>query len=499
MKILFVRPNRDTFGYKPVGISLLSALCKQAGHEVRLFDTTFYDTGVEEYSLYASKINKYKPVDFSAYDLRKVKGDLKAEVFAVMQDFSPDVCAFSLTSDDRFLAQELAEYIKRFDRSIPVIWGGAHPTVCPDEVINLDCVDYACLGEGIEALPEMLEALEKGNDTTTIKNFYGKHQGRIYKNDMRELFLDFDSLPFLDWEIFDNRQFLKPFDGRITICGDFMSNFGCPYHCSYCINSTLHSFTKRRVRHYSPARAIQELKYLKEKYHLTLIRFPDEDFLMRPMAELEEFAELYIQEIALPFSIKTHPRTVSQKKVDLLKKMGNQGVNIGVESGNDYIRKEILKRVESIEDVKKAFKLFVDAGIRTGAYVMMGLPFEDRAKIFESIELCREIKPTVIEHGFFFPFEGTDLYQVSVDHGFYDKAEVPIFNWHTPTLKLPGISREELMGIYRCFPLYVKFPKSYYPLIERAEKNDAVGEELFNLLGKIYYDHVALNDGFFHE
>lgn len=489
MNILFVYPNKDTFGYKPVGIALLSALLKRDGHKVALFDTTFFDLGVEEYTGYNVAIKKYKPVDFSGHNVAKVKVDLGAEVRKTLDAFKPDLAGVSLTQDEDEVSTAICRFIKEHRPDLPIAWGGAHPTVDPADCIGRPYVDFCCVGEGIEAVPELIRALESGGDVTNIPNIWAKRDGTVFENPMRPLYRDMDALPYLDWDVFDPRQFLKPFDGRITRCADFMAVHGCPHRCSYCINSWLFTHTKGLVRGLSPRRAVDELKFHIERHGVDFVRFPDEDFLMRPKKVFFEFAELYAREVGLPFTCKTHPRSVSVEKVEALKAMNIAGVSIGVESGNEFIRREVLGRIETPDEIRRAFAIFNDAKIRTGSYIMLGLPYEDREKIFDTIELLRDIKPTVVEFGFFFPFKGSTLYDVCMKEGFYDPTEVPTFQWHYPTLKLPTISREELKGLYRCFNLYCKMPKSFYKLIERAEKDDPVGDELFKLLVEVYAEH----------
>jgi anaerobic magnesium-protoporphyrin IX monomethyl ester cyclase len=499
VNVLFIRPNKDAFGFKPIGISLLSAICKKNNHKVALFDTTFFDFGFEEYTVTGSRINKYKPIDWSDYQVEKKKCDLKSELIRVLVEFKPDVCALSLLSDERFIARDISRYIREYNPDIPIIWGGVFPTVSADTTIACEYIDYICVGEGIEALPELLSAIEAGKDGTKIKNIYAKKAGEIFRNENRPLFEDLDSLPYVDWDIFDKRQFYKPFDGNIVVGGDWMSNWGCPYKCTYCINNWLNRLAKRKLRRYSPERAVEELEYLKKKYHLTFMRFHDEDFLMRPLEHLKEFGQLYSDRIGLPFSIETNPHSVTDDKVTILKEMGIASASLAIESGNEYIRKTILKRVDSLDDIVRAFSSFYTKGIRTSSFNMLGLPFEDRSKIFDTIEINRKARPTVADSGFFFPFEATELHDTSVKNNFYKKEEVPIYRRDYPALNQPWMTREELIGLHKCFSLYVKLPKSYYPLIRRAEHNDPVGQELFEILSEIYNDHVFLKGGHFEE
>jgi len=77
MRILFVRPNKDVFGYKPIGISLLSALLKQDDHKTKLLDTTEIDFGNADSKKTLESISVFKPVDYGNIDMNKKKVDLR--------------------------------------------------------------------------------------------------------------------------------------------------------------------------------------------------------------------------------------------------------------------------------------------------------------------------------------------------------------------------------------------------------------------------------------
>ena len=503
MKILFILPNVSEFGVKPIGISLLSAISKNCGHQTELFDLTFYefseiDDCINNSSIYALK-NQAKYVDYEKYGIRKLKINLRECLHQKLFEYKPDLCAFSLMTSERDLSRKLADYIKEYDNNIPIIWGGIYPTSSPEEAISYSSVDYICLYEGIEALSELLDAIENKKDTTKIKNIYEKKNGKIIRNEIRSKFQGLNSLPYLDWEIFDKRKFLRPFKGKIITGGEFMSIIGCPNRCTYCMNNWLNK-EDRRIRFYSPKRIIEEIKYLKVKYSLDFLTFRDDDFLLRPMNDFVEFAELYRNEIHLPFAIQTNSKSVTEEKVRILKSMSLNSVNIGIETGDEYIRREVLKRIDSFEEVENAFRLFNEAGIETHALNMIGLPTETRETIFKTIEYNRKIKPTVSYVSIFYPFERTELYDLCVEKKWFKpgkKKQIDILRFSA--LNLPEISKEEVEGLNKCFTMYVKLPKSFRRLIERAEKNDKTGHELFKILSEIYYDHVLEKDGYFRE
>ena len=501
MRILFVWPNKDQFGCKPIGISLLSAICKQEGYETDLFDTTFFDFGYADNTSIREEICIHKSVDFSGYDVEKKNTDLKSEFIKTLNRFSPNVVCFSALSDEYAIALELSKYTKEYSLDIITVFGNKYATICPDDVINERSVDFVCIGEGIEALPELLTALDQDKNTANIKNIWAKINGIVIKNDVRPCLPDLDTLPYLDWDMFDERHSLRPYDGKLYTGGDYMSNWGCLNQCTYCINEFMMNIygKSKYLRSFSPQRSIDELIFLKDKYSLNFIRFYDEDFLMRPLSKLKEFAVLYEKEIALPFVIETNPISVNEEKVRILNDMGCVSATLGIESGNDYIRRVVLKRKESKEDIENAFKLLNKYQIRSASFNMIGLPYETRSAFFDTVNVNIEAKVKAPDIGFFYPFEGTKLRDVSIEEGFFDPIERPIYEREKPALNhLTDLPEDELIGLNKTFLLYVKLPKIFYPLIERAEKNDITSKEIFKLLAEIYNEYVLRNDGFFN-
>ena len=305
MKLLFVWPNKDSFGFKPIGLSLLAAISRDLGWEVKLFDTTEIDFGFVDVTQSGETTKFCKPVDLLRYGLQKKKQDLGAGFTKVLEEFKPDCLAFSVLSDEVFIAAEISAIAKRASPWLPVIWGGKYPTLNPEKTLTAFDCDFVCVGEGLEAFRDFLAAFSTGKDLCNIPNIWAKKKDVIKQNKIRSLKKELDDLPFVDWEIFDKRQFYKPFEGKVYISGDHMLNWGCPYHCTYCINHFYHNIydNKYFMRRYGNRRIIDELKYLKNKFCLEFIKFHDEDFLLRPEEGLRELSDMYSQEVNIPFFI----------------------------------------------------------------------------------------------------------------------------------------------------------------------------------------------------
>jgi radical SAM superfamily enzyme YgiQ (UPF0313 family) len=500
-KVLFVWPNKDSFGYKPIGISILSGIAQNLGWDTRLFDTTEINFGFMDVNEAGLAAKLCKPVDLFPYGHQKKKIDLSSKFIEILEEFKPDCLALSVLNDEFLIAAEISYIAKKIFPDLPVIWGGKYPTLLPEKVLLQFHADYVCIGEGLDPFGDFLIALSGNEDLFNIPNIWAKKNGKIIKNSIRPLRKDLDSLPYVDWELFNKAHFYKPYDGNVYVGGDHMLNWGCPYHCTYCINDFNHKLYngKYLMRRYSVKRVIDELKYLKDKYKLNFFRFHDEDFLMRPLQNMRELSEAYRQEINVPFVIETNSKSVTEEKVEYLKNMNCVSASVAIETGDPQLRKELLKRVDTEEDIVKAFSLLNDAGIRTSAFIMFGIPFETRATYQKTIELTKKANVQYPSTGFFYPFEGTELRNIAIKEGFFDpdNKTTLVYQRDMPALQTPELSREELIEMNNVFVLYVKLPECYRPFIERSEKTDRIGINLRKKLLEVYDNTVFVNNGWY--
>lgn len=503
MKVLFVWPNKDSFGFKPIGLSLLAGIARNFGWDSKLFDTTEIDFGFTDSTQSGESAKIFKPVDRSRYGQVKRKLNLSHEFAKALEGYNPDCLAISVLSDEFLIAAQISRVARQTYPGLPIIWGGKYPTLNPELTLKKYDVDFVCVGEGLDAFSDFLKGLSQGSDLYSIRNIWAKKGESIITNSIRPLKTNLDELPYVDWTIFDKRQFYKPFSGNIYVSGDHMLHWGCPYHCTYCINAFYHKMydNKYFMRRYSVKRIIDELKYLKGKYSLEFFKFHDEDFLMRPLENLRELSEAYRQEVNIPFVIETNPRSVTEQKVKLLKDMNCVSASIGIETGDSNLRKNLLKRVDSEADVIKAFSLFMESNIRAVAFIMLGIPFESRETYRRTIELCRKANAQYPDAGFFYPFEGTELRKVAIREGFFnpEDKDTIIYRWDRPALHFDNLDERELIEMRNVFVLYVKLPKCYEPFIRRSETQDSLGRELRKRLLEIYDKTVWANDGWYTD
>ena len=236
-----------------------------------------------------------------------------------------------------------------------------------------------------------------------------------------------------------------------------------------------------------------------KKWDIARLKFHDDDFCLKPLPYFRDLAAKYRKKIGVPFSALTNAKNVTLEKVELLKSMNCVHMAVAIESGREDYRKDILNRKESREDIVRAMHLLNDAGILTTSYNMVGLPFENRDMIMETIALNRESQVRYPSVAFFRPFPGTRLRELSVANGFIRPDEELAFDNTRPSLNLPDISSDELVALRERFHLYVKMPVEFHGYIERSERPDSLGRTLTAELYGIYEDCVFPHDGVWND
>ena len=491
MKILFFHPANYLEIGIPQGIAILSARLKQEGHAIDLFDTTFlkpedYVHKNEDDLMVGPAI--YKKTPYTMEDL--VKDDPPVCLYEAFQkkieEFDPNLIAISTMTTNYDFAIDL---LKKVKVCCPVIVGGVHATISPDDVIAEKKVDMICVGEGDEALPELCKALSKGSNHRGIKNLWIKEKdGSITKNGLGS-HVNLDELPCPDWSLFDSRHLFRPYEGQIYKGGFYISSRGCPGGCSYCVNSTLRTISKgcgTYFRYQRPETTVKHLEELKTEYGVNWLKFGDDTFLLQPLKSMAELHEK-IKPLNIFFGCSVRPDTVTREKVSLARDMGCVAMSVGIESGNEEIRRNILNRKISNRDMEGAFRIINEHDIRISSFNMIGLPEERRENVFETIEFNRQLKVKSANVYIIYPFPGS---RIALEHHVQHKDGkgriIPMSK--ASRFCLSNMTPSELEGLRKTFNLYLFLPKSLWPMLQLAEGRGKKSQMIFENLTKFAQD-----------
>jgi anaerobic magnesium-protoporphyrin IX monomethyl ester cyclase len=191
----------------PVGMGLISACLREAGHDTRVVHLN-QELG--------------RPMDLASCEQEA-------------RQYKPELVGFSCTSGQFKFVRQLAPLYKYW-LNMPILCGGIHATVAPDQVLSTPGIDLICRGEGEEAVVELADALAHGRDWHAIHNLGYLQDGQATLNPLRPLVADLDRLPYPDRQRFDFGRIVELKRGFANL----MAGRGCLFHCTYCVNNFFH-------------------------------------------------------------------------------------------------------------------------------------------------------------------------------------------------------------------------------------------------------------------
>jgi len=453
INVLFVYPNRETILRIPLAASILCSVIEQAGHNVKVLDTTFIGGEFRTDIKFSEQKGTVKKSNIEEYIGDLDNRSLETIIRECVRDFPPDLIAVSLIERNYSTTIKVVHLLKKVTDA-PVLIGGIMATLAPEMLINNDEIDIICVGEGEGAVADICNAISRRRSFSNIANLWVKENGRIVKNHLRPL-VNLDTIPEQNWKPFDGRHIYRSYKGRVHRNGSFEFARGCMKVCSFCVAPSLRNVQKNLGQYHrfkTSERVIEEIENKVKKYNLDLIHFGDTDFLSKMRNDnLEAFAMLYKKRIGLPFLIQSGAETINEDRMKLLSLAGCENISVGVESGSDRVRKQVIKKHVSKKKIIEAFKLGRKYKIRMTANYMLGLPDETEEDIMETIRFNRLVNPPAIAAFYFTPFVGTELYNVSLEKG-YIKGFDPAQNLHKESpLEMPHLPQQKVKHLLKQF------------------------------------------------
>lgn len=431
MHVLFVFDRLEK-GFNS-GIGALSAFLKLHGHTCRLLIVD-RNEGEEEFKRSVSEI-----------------------------DPPPGLAAFTVMTFQWERVKILSRWLKEV-LDVPVLCGGYHPTVVPEEVIQHPHVDGLCRGEGEIPLLKAVEGVERGRDISGVESLWIKGdspltgKNGIFRNPTSSLIADLDRLPFWDREIFPFENFYNKF-GEITF---FQTQYtmplaagrGCPYNCTFCCNEYMRELSDGPyLRRRSVSSILAELKYLATNFPIQAFEFWDEQF-ETDLTWLEKFVEAYHRELGFPFLVGLRPENAKPQVLSLLKKANCRLIAYGVEAGNEEYRQKVLLKKNTNEQIFQAFQNSREGGISTVSLNMLGLPEETPGLAMETLELNLKIQPDYVLYSAFQPFPGTRLYGFCRERGYLKETTDYMYHHAQYALNQPSMSEEEFMDAWKKWKVF---------------------------------------------
>lgn len=344
--------------------------------------------------------------------------EMEKNIFASLRKSNPDIIGITCMSTEYLWFLDFIKSLKICFPHVPVILGGVHATIYSHEIPSALPLDYICVGEGERLLVDLIRDLKnKSKDLSHIAGLCYKKDGGWIKNSLR------DRIPCLDWK--EDRDIY--YQRYPQMAGDdlkqFLSGRGCYYNCNFCFNSQINSLYGNdafKVRRKNPVLFISEINDVLLRYGARSLFFAD-DIFASDEKWLEEFISYYSASVGLPFMCTARADMITDKIAALLAKARCHTISIGVETGDENMRCEILGKRINNNVLLRASEILHDNKIRLQTSNMFVLPGETAEMAIKTIELNIKMKTKFAFTSFLMPFPNSKMASICQQSGFLKK------------------------------------------------------------------------------
>ncbi len=401
MRVALINPRFrlpiDTRTTPHLGLAYLAAVSERRGDEVVIFDCDVEDRSVQDF----------------------------------VQEFKPHLVGITANTPQVKQAWRTARAIKEV-HDVPIVLGGPHVSVLPEESAEKPYVDIVVRGEGEDTWIDISNRVEEFlKDQPTFSTAalmhpeneifadclgitYKTSDGQIHHNVDRPPIADLDSLPWPAYHLFKMERYtnLQPATDHVDGARSFsiLTSRGCPYRCTFCSQSIMP--IKWRSR--SPENVLEEWRHLVVDMGAQEIGVLDDSANIR-VKRLEQLAHLLIENklnhVPWIFVNGIRANLASKELLALLKQAGLKRVAFGVETGDPDILLSIDKKVD-LDTIRQAFKNAKEVGLETIGFFIIGLPGETRETMQRTIDFAIELDPLIANFSMMTPYPGTKVYEI---------------------------------------------------------------------------------------
>jgi len=404
----------------PLGLAYLAGFIEKGGHQVKIID------GMAEM--------------LSAKEIARISNEF-------------DIIGVTSITFLALLAHEVAKEIKQEDKDKPVIFGGPHATVVPEDVLSDENIDYVVLGEGENTFAELVEVLASKKDVSQVRGLAFRKNGKVIFTEPRETEKNIDNFPFparhlLKMHLYRSSEVRS----RRHPALHQMSSRGCPFNCSFCSNKIMH---RCQLRMHSPERVVEEMQILIKDYGAKEIHFWDDCFVFDEARALKICEMIQRKNVRISWDCEATINRVTPPILKELKKAGCFNISYGIESGSENRLRELGKAYVTQEKVKQVVKWTREAGLSVRGYFMFGFVGETKEEMEETIKFGKELNLDFATFSLLVPLPGCKDYERAKKEGSFDpyywkKMILSEISFPLQPVYVPkGITAEQLLAVHR--------------------------------------------------
>jgi radical SAM superfamily enzyme YgiQ (UPF0313 family) len=385
----------------PLGLAYVAAALIKAGFEVEIYDN---------------------------YLLQRPIAEVKAEV-AKRQ---PQIVGITCSSLTYGRCVEAAKAVKDACPTSTVVVGGPHASYMPETLLQHPEIDYVVIGEGEAAIVQLTQAITAGKPKASAAAQIPGVACKINNQTIQtpqQFIENLDTIPYparhlLPLKMYDRALMYldpKPVDTLSILRG-------CPYQCAYCETRQLWGTS---CRAFSPQRVIDEIKHLTDTYGTRGIYFVGDNFTINKTRTIELCRLIKANRLDVQWICETRADLVNKDLLSEMKSAGCQTMFFGVESGSPRIQQKLNKNMD-LAEVKRAFELCRQVGIKTSTSFMLGIPGETLQDMHETFKYAKSLNADFCQFNIYLACPGSKLYDEVISQGLYDQIDNYLARVKTP-------------------------------------------------------------------
>jgi anaerobic magnesium-protoporphyrin IX monomethyl ester cyclase len=320
-------------------------------------------------------------------------------------------------------AVSVARAVRARHPSLPIVAGGWHASILPEQTLRSPMVDVVVKGQGEITFAEIVGRYASGErDLDGIAGSLYKKDGRAVWNPDRG-YTDINALPPRPFHLIDFEHYARKCKGLRWLL--YCTSHGCPWDCSYCSNASVYG---RSWKPLLPATAVAEMAELERRYRLDTIDIIDDNYLVRRDRALEIAEGLRAAGTRFGYFIQTRTDQIdrlSDAELGVLARSGLTRIFFGAESGSARVLRSVNKRLDLATAYRTAERCH-RVGIQASFNLIFGLPAEEPEDVRETLAMVEEIVKHNPDAAFFTnifsPYPGSPIFPEAVRLGVSEPA-----------------------------------------------------------------------------
>lgn len=324
-------------------------------------------------------------------------------IVARIKEYSPDILGFTITT---YGFHQTLSWIRKIKQrtGLPVVAGGWHFSLYPQETMSHPEIDYAVIGEAGYTFPEFLQALQNGSDLSQIEGLIFRKGDEVVMNAPRRQVPDINQVPFPARHLLKNELYYNILTKRRNFTV-MLSARGCPFRCLFCDLKSI------KFRQRSAVNFVDEIEQCHRTFNVNEIDIYDSSFTINKKRVFEICSEIRRRNLDIVWSVRTRVDCVNKEMLSALKSAGCHTLMYGIESGNRDILKNLRKDV-SLEYIREVVEFTKECGMKALGFFIVGAPGETKDTIRQTMRFANSLPLDYIQVTRMTPLPNTEIYQM---------------------------------------------------------------------------------------